>query len=59
MLNFNSPDKEMNNIKRIDKSIDKSQNKPEFLTVAGDNYYFLKNKKKDVGEEQKIFNQEV
>ena len=44
--------------KYIDKSIDKSQNKPEFLTVAGDNYYFLKNKKKDVGEEQKIFNQE-
>jgi len=44
--------------KYIDKSIDKSENKPEFLTVAGDNYYFLKNKKKDVGEEQKIFNQE-
>jgi hypothetical protein len=46
-------------MKTLKKYIDKSiENKPEFLTVAGDNYYFLKNKKKDVGEEQKIFNQE-
>jgi len=45
--------------KYIDKSIDKSiENKPEFLTVAGDNYYFLKNKKTDIQGEQKIFNQE-
>jgi hypothetical protein len=44
--------------KSIDKNIEKNQNKPEFLTVAGDNYYFLKNKKTDIQGEQKIFNQE-
>ena len=46
-------------MKTLKKYIDKSiENKPEFLTVAGDNYYFLKNKKTDIQGEQKIFNQE-
>ena len=43
-------------MKTIKKYIETSRPTPDFLTVAGDNYYFIKNKKKDTAEEQKIFN---
>jgi hypothetical protein len=48
------------NITRVMKTLNKyvETSRPEFLTVAGDNYYFVKNKKEGVEEEQKIFNPE-
>ena len=45
-------------MKTIKKYIEISEPVPEFLTVAGDNYYFVKNKKKGVEEEEKIFSPE-
>ena len=45
-------------MKTIKKYIEKNQPVPEFLTVAGDNYYFVKNKKEGVEEEEKIFSPE-
>ena len=44
--------------KYIDTSIEKNLTTPEFLTVAGDNYYFIKDKKTDVEEKTKIFSPE-
>jgi hypothetical protein len=44
--------------KYIEISIEKNKNKPEFLTVSGDNYYFVKNKKEGVDEDEKIFSPE-
>ena len=42
-------------MKTLKKYIETNRPTPEFLTVAGDNYYFIKNKKKGIEEEQKIF----
>lgn len=45
-------------MKTLKKHIEKSEPMPEFLTVAGDNYYFVKSKKTDIEEEKKIFSPE-
>jgi hypothetical protein len=43
-------------MKTLKKYVETSRPVPEFLTVAGDNYYFVKNKKEGIEEEEKIFN---
>ena len=45
-------------MKTIKKYIERSEPVPEFLTVAGDNYYFVKKKKAGVKEKEKEFNRE-
>jgi len=45
-------------MKTLKKYVETSRPTPDFLTVAGDNYYFVKNKKTDVEEEKKIFSPE-
>ena len=45
-------------MKTIKKYIEISDPVPEFLTVAGDNYYFVKKKKVGVKEKEKEFNRE-
>lgn len=45
-------------MKTLKKYVETSRPMPEFLTVAGDNYYFVKNKKEGVEEDEKIFSPE-
>jgi hypothetical protein len=45
-------------MKTLKKYIETNGPRPEFLTVAGDNYYFVKNKNKGVEEEEKKFSTE-
>jgi hypothetical protein len=45
-------------IKTLKKYVETSRPSPEFLTVAGDNYYFVKNKKEGIEEEKKTFSPE-
>ena len=46
-------------MKLLKRYIDTSETKPDFLTVAGDNYYFVKNKKTDIKGKEKVFKPDI